>query len=57
MAKNEHIAHSSLLDQCVTVLVIGAGGTGSQIVSGLARLHTALIGLGHPGGLARRQLL
>ena len=31
--------------------VIGAGGTGSQMLMGLAQLHTAMIALGHPGGL------
>ena len=33
----------------VTVNVIGAGGTGSQVLTCLARLDTALRGLGHPG--------
>lgn len=35
----------------VRVAVIGAGGTGSQIVTGLARLHIAMRSLGHPYGL------
>lgn len=33
----------------VTVTLIGCGGTGSQVLSGLARLSTALVALGHPG--------
>lgn len=33
----------------VTVFVIGAGGTGSQVVTGLARMDMALQALGHPG--------
>ena len=33
----------------ITVNLIGAGGTGSQVLTCLARLDTALIGLGHPG--------
>ena len=33
----------------VTVNVIGAGGTGSQALTCLARFDTALRGLGHPG--------
>ena len=33
----------------VTVNLIGAGGTGSQVLTCLARLDTALRGLGHPG--------
>mgnify|MGYP006977836843 CR=1 FL=1 len=32
----------------VTVNLIGAGGTGSQVLTCLARLDTALRGLGHP---------
>ena len=33
----------------VTVFVIGAGGTGSQVVTSLARMGMALQALGHPG--------
>lgn len=33
----------------VTVFVVGAGGTGSQVVTNLARMDTALQALGHPG--------
>ena len=33
----------------VTVNLIGAGGTGSQVLTCLARLDAALRGLGHPG--------
>lgn len=33
----------------VTVFVIGAGGTGSQVVTNLARMDMALQALGHPG--------
>lgn len=33
----------------VTVAVIGAGGTGCQVLTALARINCALIGLGHPG--------
>ncbi len=33
----------------VTVNLIGAGGTGSQVLTCLARLDTALRRLGHPG--------
>lgn len=35
----------------VKVAVVGAGGTGSQLISGLARLHVAMRSLGHPFGL------
>jgi pyruvate/2-oxoglutarate dehydrogenase complex dihydrolipoamide dehydrogenase (E3) component len=40
-----------LLTREVRVTVIGAGGSGSQMLMGLAQLHTAMIALGHPGGL------
>ena len=41
-----------LLRSPVNIVVAGAGGTGSQIVTGLARLDRALRALGHPAGLA-----
>lgn len=37
--------------RAIKVAVIGAGGTGSQLVNGLARLHVAMLSLGHPAGL------
>lgn len=37
--------------QPVKVALVGAGGTGSQLLTGLARLHIALRSLGHPHGL------
>lgn len=33
----------------ITVALIGLGGTGSQVLSSLARINKALIGLAHPG--------
>ncbi len=33
----------------VTINVIGVGGTGSQVLNSLARMHSALNALGHPG--------
>jgi PRTRC genetic system ThiF family protein len=33
------------------VIVVGAGGTGSAVLPNLARLHHAMIELGHPGGI------
>lgn len=33
----------------VQIVLIGAGGTGSQVITGLARIHYALRKLGHPG--------
>jgi len=33
----------------ITVGLIGCGGTGSQVLNGLARINHALVALGHPG--------
>lgn len=38
----------------VTVFVIGAGGTGSQVITNLARMSMALQALGHPGTACHR---
>ena len=38
----------------VYIELVGAGATGSQILSGLVRLHLAMLKLGHPGGIAVR---
>ena len=46
-----HQLSPELLTREVSVAVIGAGGTGSQMLMGLAQLHTAMVALGHPGGL------
>ena len=50
-----HFSDSYLLDprHPVTVNVIRAGGTGSQVVTSLARMDTALRKLGHPGLFVR----
>jgi len=47
----KHIIHSQLLTRRVKVCLVGVGGSGSQVLSGLARLHLSLRSLGHPGGL------
>lgn len=44
-----HYAPSNLLQRRVSVALIGCGGNGSQMLTGLARLNHALIALGHPG--------
>lgn len=36
-------------DNLVTVAVIGCGGTGTQVLTCLARLNEALVGIGHSG--------
>ena len=47
-----HLLPSNLLQRAVSVAVIGAGGSGSQMLTGLAQLHHAMLSLGHPGGLS-----
>jgi PRTRC genetic system ThiF family protein len=37
------------VDRPVSISVVGAGGTGSQVVDQLASLHATLVALGHPG--------
>jgi sulfur-carrier protein adenylyltransferase/sulfurtransferase len=44
-----HYLHPDLLERVVSVRLIGVGGNGSQMLTGLARLHLALRALGHPG--------
>ncbi len=46
-----HALPSSMLDRAWRVVVVGAGGTGSAVLPNLARLHHAMIELGHPGGI------
>lgn len=48
---NVHFVNNTLLNPTnpVKVNVIGAGGTGSQLMTGLARINHSLIALGHPG--------
>lgn len=50
-----HIIQSGLLNPTnpVTVNLIGAGGTGSQVLTALARMNYALIALGHAGLMVR----
>ncbi len=46
-----HHTHPYLLQppHKVTVELVGLGGTGSMVLSNLARMNEALMGLGHPG--------
>src|SRR2546428_6924827 len=46
-----HTLHPELLQRAVRVLVIGCGGSGSAIASGLPYLHQAMLITDHPGGL------
>lgn len=49
--KRVHYIHNYLLNpqHPVTVNLIGAGGTGSQVLTNLARLDVTLRALNHPG--------
>lgn len=51
MMKRIHYTHKYLLNPThpVTVNLIGVGGTGSQVLTALARIDHALFKLGHPG--------
>src|SRR5271157_1579259 len=49
--KTEHQIPGALLQKKVRVTVVGCGGTGSAIASGLPYLHQAMVALGHPHGL------
>lgn len=46
-----HYTNSYILNPTheVSIILIGCGGTGSQVLSGLARMNEALKGLNHPG--------
>lgn len=46
-----HTLPPDLLRRAVRVLVIGCGGSGATIASGLPYLHQAMLVAGHPGGL------
>ena len=47
----EHLLPAKLLKERVRVFVVGCGGTGSTIATGLVYLHQAMLAYGHPGGL------
>lgn len=47
----KHIIDNRLLTNSVRVAMVGCGGVGSVVYSGLARLNKALLALGHPEGL------
>ena len=46
-----HYLPPELLRSTVRVALVGCGGSGSQMLTALARLHVSLVALGHPGGL------
>jgi sulfur-carrier protein adenylyltransferase/sulfurtransferase len=40
-----------MLRNRVTIVVVGCGGTGAALISGLPYLHHALLATGHPSGI------
>lgn len=44
-----HFTPSKMLNRRVSIALVGCGGNGSQMLTGLARLNHALTALGHPG--------
>jgi PRTRC genetic system ThiF family protein len=51
MQRAEHCIAEALLEKNVRITVVGCGGTGSTIASGLPYLHQAMLAWGHPYGL------
>lgn len=49
--KHEHFLPQQLLSRRVDVLLVGCGGTGSTMATGLVFLHQAMLAFGHPSGL------
>jgi len=49
--KYKHFVHSYILDPAhpLSIALVGAGGTGSQVLTSLGRMNYALRELGHPG--------
>lgn len=45
----EHTTHPNLIAEQVSIVLAGCGGSGSMMLTGLARLDIALRALGHPG--------
>ena len=46
-----HRLKRRMLNHRVSIVVVGCGGTGSALLSGLPYLHHALLAAGHPKGL------
>lgn len=44
-----HYLPARMLQEKVQIALVGCGGNGSQMLTGLARLNHALVALGHPG--------
>ncbi|MDR5776916.1 MULTISPECIES: PRTRC system ThiF family protein [unclassified Caballeronia] len=46
-----HLLPSRMVERAWHVIVVGAGGTGSAVLPSLARLHHAMLELGHASGI------
>ena len=51
MTKMTHSIPRAMTERAWRIAVVGAGGTGSAVIPSLARLHHAMLELGHPGGI------
>jgi PRTRC genetic system ThiF family protein len=47
----EHLPQVNWQNRRIVITIVGCGGTGSQIVTGMPYLHQALLASGHPYGL------
>jgi len=47
----EHLPQGNWRNRRIVITIVGCGGTGSQIVTGMPYLHQALLASGHPHGL------
>ena len=46
-----HVINEDLMRRPIEIHLVGLGGTGSQLLTNLARMHLSMIAEGHPGGL------
>lgn len=45
----KHTLPSNFVNSPVHIALVGCGGNGSQMLTGLARMHISLLAMGHPG--------
>jgi hypothetical protein len=46
----EHLPQVNWQNRRIVITIVGCGGTGSQIATGMPYLHQALLASGHPTG-------
>ena len=49
--ERSYFVNEDWLDREIRVVLAGVGGTGGEVLDGLARLHHGLVAMGHPQGL------